>query len=232
MKLLYEGKAKQLFEGPEPGTVIIRFKDSVTAGNAAKRAQIPEKGALSAAISLKLLELVGAAGIPTHLVKLLDERSFLARRVEIIPLEVVVRNRAAGSIVRRLGLERGRAFEPPLIELFYKSDELGDPLLCESHVQLLELARPDELQQIKRLALRAQGILKDYFTPLQLELVDLKFEFGRVKEQIILADEISPDTMRLWDSVTGQSLDKDVFREDKGELGATYLEVARRMGVR
>jgi phosphoribosylaminoimidazole-succinocarboxamide synthase len=231
MQLLYEGKAKKLFKGPQAGTVIVRFKDSVTAGNAAKRAEISGKGALAGAISTKLLELVNAKGVPTHLVKVLDKQSFLARQVEIIPLEVVVRNWAAGSIVKRLGLERGRAFEPPLVEFFYKSDTLGDPLIGESHIAALKLAKPAEVEEIKRLALQANAALKDYFAIISLKLIDMKFEFGRAARKILLADEISPDTMRLWDAQTGDSLDKDVFREDKGDLLTTYREVARRMGL-
>jgi len=232
MQLLYEGKAKKLFEGPQPGTVIVQFKDSVTAGNAAKRAEIAGKGALAAAISKKLLEIVNAKGVPTHFVKSLDEHSFLARRVEIMPLEVVVRNWATGSIVKRLGLLRGQAFEPPLVEFFYKSDPLGDPLIGESHIIALRLAKTAEIEEIKRLALQANVALKEYFASIGLQLIDMKFEFGRANRKILLADEISPDTMRLWDAQTGESLDKDVFREDKGDLLATYRELARRMGLR
>lgn len=231
MQLLYEGKAKRLFKGPQAGTVIIQFKDSVTAGNAAKRAEISGKGALASAISTKLLELVSAEGVPTHLVKVLDKQSFLARQVEIIPLEVVVRHWAAGSIVKRLGLERGQAFEPPLVEFFFKSDPLGDPLIGESHIAALKLAKTAEIEEIKRLALQASAALKDYFTSIGLKLIDMKFEFGRAGGKILLADEISPDTMRLWDERTGDSLDKDVFREDKGDLLTTYRQVARRMGL-
>lgn len=236
MQLLYEGKAKKMLAGPQPNTVIVFFKDSVTAGNAAKRAQIPGKGALAANISVKLFELLAANGLPLHYIKRLDAQSFLARKVQIIPLEVVVRNWAAGSIVKRLGLERGRAFQPPLVEFFYKSDPLGDPLLAESHVLALGLATEGELAQLKEQALRANSILKDYFASLGLKLVDMKFEFGRQlgaqhTSPLLLADEISPDTMRLWDAQTNESLDKDVFREDKGDLLTTYKEVARRMGL-
>jgi phosphoribosylaminoimidazole-succinocarboxamide synthase len=234
MQLLYEGKAKKLFDSPESGMVVIQFKDSVTAGNAAKRAEISGKGALASAISIKLLELVSRSGVSTHFVRKLDATSFLARQVQIIPLEVVVRNWAAGSIVKRLGLKRGRVFEPALVEFFLKSDALGDPLLAEAHIRALGLATADEVERIKELALKANTVLKGYFDSLGLRLIDMKFEFGRARHQpntILLADEISPDTMRLWDARTGESLDKDVFREDKGDLLTAYRAVAQRMGL-
>ncbi len=234
MQLRYEGKAKKLFDGPTPGIVIIQFKDSVTAGNAAKKAEIAGKGSLASAISIKLLELVSAQGVPTHFVKKIDEKSFLARDVEIIPLEVVVRNSAAGSIVKRLGLTRGQVFAPALLEFFYKSDILGDPLIGETHIEALKLATLAEITQIKQLALKANQALKDYFRTLGLQLIDMKFEFGRAQQnphEIVLADEISPDTMRLWDAKTNESLDKDVFREDKGDLLTAYRAVAQRMGL-
>jgi phosphoribosylaminoimidazole-succinocarboxamide synthase len=231
MTLLYDGKAKQLFSGPQPHTVIVSFKDAATAGNAAKRALFPQKGALCNTISSKLFELLAAHNLHSHYIRKLNEQSFLAHNLHILPLEVVVRNRAAGSITKRLGIERGRPFQPPLLELFYKSDALGDPLLYESHAQVMGLATERELTQIKEQALRANEILKIYFAELDLQLIDMKFEFGRKGEGILLADEISPDTMRLWDAQTNESLDKDVFREDKGDLISAYREVARRMGV-
>jgi phosphoribosylaminoimidazole-succinocarboxamide synthase len=235
VQLLYEGKAKKMLAGPQPDTVIVFFKDSVTAGNAAKRAEISGKGALAAKISTKLFELLASKGVRSHYLKRLDQQSFLARKVQIIPLEVVVRNWAAGSIVKRLELERGKAFNPPLLEFFYKSDPLGDPLICESHALTMNLATESEITQLKDQALRANAILKDYFASVGLRLIDMKFEFGRpvgaVREPPLLADEISPDTMRLWDAQTNESLDKDVFREDKGDLLITYKEVARRMGL-
>ncbi len=231
MKPLYDGKAKTLFPGPDPNTVIVFFKDTVTAGDGVKRDAIPGKGALAAQISCKLFELLHNA-VPSHYIKQRDERSFLAKRVQIIPLEVVVRNVAAGSIVKRLGLTRGQVFDPPLLELFYKSDALHDPLICEAHALALRLATPHELSQIKDYALQANAILKEYFLGVGLKLIDMKFEFGKTPDgEILLADEISPDTMRLWDARTNESLDKDVFREDKGDLLTVYREVARRMGI-
>lgn len=230
MQMLYDGKAKTLYPGPQPNTVIVFFKDSVTAGNGKKRASIPGKGALTAQISRKLFELL--ADVPSHYVKQLDEQSFLAKKLQIIPLEVVVRNCAAGSIVKRLGLERGQSFTPPIVELFYKSDALHDPLICDAHALALRLATPQELSQIKEYALRANAILREYFASVGLKLIDIKFEFGKTPDgEILLADEISPDTMRLWDVQTDESLDKDVFREEKGDLLRVYREVARRMGI-
>lgn len=231
MQMLYEGKAKTLYPGPQPQTVIVFFKDSVTAGDGKKRDSIPGKGALAAQISIKLFELLSKS-VPSHYLKQLDAQSFLAKKVQIIPLEVVVRNCAAGSIVKRLGLERGQIFSPPLVELFYKSDALHDPLICDAHALALKIATPEELAQIKDYALRANAILTEYFASVGLKLVDMKFEFGKTPDgEILLADEISPDTMRLWDARTNESLDKDVFREDKGDLLKVYREVARRMGI-
>lgn len=230
MQRLYNGKAKTLFAGPSPQTVVIVFQDTVTAGDGKKRAEIKGKGALAAHISCALFELL--TQIPSHYIKRLDEQSFLAHKVQIIPLEVVVRNRAAGSIVTRLAIPHSSPFSPPLVELFYKSDPLHDPLICDAHALSLGLATPEELAQIKAYALRANEALKDYFAARDLILVDVKFEFGKTPQgEILLADEISPDTMRLWDAQTNESLDKDVFRQDKGDLLAAYREVARRMGL-
>lgn len=231
MQPLYEGKAKQLFPGPDPHTVIVFFKDTVTAGDGTKRDSIPGKGALAAQISIKLFEVLPRT-VPSHYIKKLDAQSFLAHKVQIIPLEVVVRNFAAGSIVKRLGLARGQPFDPPLVELFYKSDALHDPLICDVHALSLGLATPTELAQLKDYALQANRALTEYFEGVGLKLIDMKFEFGKTPDgKILLADEISPDTMRLWDARTNESLDKDVFREDKGDLLAVYREVARRIGI-
>ncbi|MCS6903189.1 MAG: phosphoribosylaminoimidazolesuccinocarboxamide synthase [Candidatus Bipolaricaulota bacterium] len=232
MTLLYDGKAKTLFAGPHPQTVIVAFKDTATAGNAQKRATFPGKGTLCNAISCKLFEHLAAHGLPSHYIRKLTEQSFLAHKVQIIPLEVVVRNRATGSLTKRLGIPRGQPLQPPLVEFFYKSDPLGDPLLCESHIFALELATQNELREIQEQALQANKMLREYFAELQLLLIDMKFEFGKTPNgQILLADEISPDTLRLWDAQTKESLDKDVFREEKGDLLTAYREVARRMGL-
>lgn len=232
MTLLYDGKAKQLLSSPHPHTVIVRFKDAATAHNAQKRATFPSKGTLCNSISCQLFELLAAHGLHSHYLRRLDETSFLAHQVQIIPLEVVVRNRATGSLTKRLGIERGRPFHPPLVEFFYKSDPLGDPLICEAHIGALGLATTSTLEAIKAQALKANEILTEYFADRQLLLIDMKFEFGKTPDgQILLADELSPDTMRLWDATTGESLDKDVFREDTGDLLAAYREVARRLGI-
>ncbi len=229
MQPLYNGKAKQLLPTDTPQTVRIFFKDTVTAGDGKKRATIPGKGALAAQISSKLFELLKDS-VPSHYVKQLDAQSFEALKVQIIPLEVVVRTRAAGSLVKRLGLERGQPLQPPLVEFFYKSDALHDPLICPTHIRALGIATDAELAQITEYALRATALLHEYFARLNLILVDIKFEFGKTPDgQILLADEISPDTMRLWDARTLESLDKDVFREEKGDLLTVYREVARRM---
>lgn len=231
MQTLYNGKAKTLFAGPSPDTIIVFFKDTVTAGNGAKHATIPGKGALTAQISIKLFELLKDS-VPSHYIQKLDAQSFLAKKLQILPLEVVVRNYATGSIVKRLGLPRGQAFHPPLIEFFYKSDALHDPLLCPVHIQALGLATPHELAQIETYARQINALLTDYFWALGLKLIDMKLEFGKTPDgTILLADELSPDTMRLWDARTQESLDKDVFREDKGDLLTAYREVARRMGL-
>jgi phosphoribosylaminoimidazole-succinocarboxamide synthase len=231
MKILYEGKAKQILEGPVPEQVIVHFKDSATAFDGEKAAEIGGKGRLNALMSAHLFELLADRGVKTHYVEK-TENGFLARRVTIVPLEVVIRNVAAGSIVRRLGVENGLRFKEPLVEFYYKSDELHDPLLCLSHIELLGFASTEDVGTMTAMALDTNRILGEYFDHLDLLLVDMKFEFGRAKDgEILLADEISPDTMRLWAKDTETSMDKDVFRFDKGDLIETYTRVARKMGV-
>ncbi len=228
----YEGKAKIMKEGPREGTMIMYFKDDVTAGNGKKKAVIQGKGKINKAITLKLLKLLEDNGIPTHLIEDIDDRSILVKKLKIFPLEVVVRNRATGSIVRRLGIEKGTVFKRPLFELFYKNDELHDPMICQEHAFMMNLIYPEDLLIVRNRAMRANEILKQYFDSIGLDLIDIKFEFGvDEKEDIYLADEISPDTMRLWEKGTMTSLDKDVFREDKADLLETYKEVAKRMGL-
>jgi phosphoribosylaminoimidazole-succinocarboxamide synthase len=231
MKKLYEGKAKQILETQDPDQVEVYFKDSATAFDGEKAAEIAGKGHLNALISIRLFELLEESGIPTHYVRQV-EHGFVARHVRIFPLEVVIRNVAAGSLVRRLGVENGTVFETPLLEFFYKCDELHDPLICRNHIALMALAKEDEVEEMSSLALATNERLKAYFLGLDLILVDMKFEFGRTRDgKIVLADEISPDTLRLWKKGSDVSLDKDVFRFDKGDLIATYTELARRMGV-
>lgn len=229
MKLLHEGKAKQVYEADEPGKVIIHFKDSLTAFDAVKKATVEGKGELNCGISVKLFQFLQDRGIRTHFLGQLSATSFLARRVRIIPLEVLVRFRAAGSLCKRYGIEKGRHLAMPLVEFSLKDDSLHDPLICPMTVLALGLADEKQLQEMQETSLDAGLALKKLFAEKGLELVDMKFEFGVDDEGVIyLADEISPDTMRLW-TPDGESLDKDVFREDKGDVLATYKEVARRL---
>ena len=231
MKIVYEGKAKYLAEGPKPGTLLMVFKDTVTAGDGAKRAELPGKGSLCKGISSVLFLHLHEHGIPTHYLGETEE-GLLVRQVRIIPLEVVVRNLATGSIVRRLGLEKGKPFSPPLFELFYKNDALHDPFICEDHAVMLGLATKEEIARLRELALKANQVLYDFFAGRGFTLVDIKFEFGYDPDgNLVLADEISPDTFRLWKTGTQESYDKDVFREDKGDLIAAYRAVAQAIGA-
>jgi len=230
MKLLYEGKAKRLYRGSEIGTLVMEFLDRATAFNGKKMAKPQGKGRLNAEISSILFELLKKGGIKTHYIRKIDEKRILVKKLKMFPLEVVVRNIATGSIVRRLGIEKGKAFSPPLVEFFLKDDSLGDPLICESHIFSLGIASPSEIEHIKRESLRINEILKIYFEKRGLNLVDMKLEFGRDSEEnILLGDEITPDTMRLWDIKTGESYDKDVFREDKGDIILVYESLLKRM---
>ncbi len=229
MKLLHEGKAKQVYEAEEAGKVIIHFKDSLTAFDAVKKATVEGKGALNCGISSKLFQFLEDRGIRTHFLGQLSTTSFLARRVRIIPLEVLVRFRAAGSLCKRYGIEKGRELAIPLVEFSLKDDSLHDPLICPMTILALGLADEKQIQDMQKIGLDAAFALRGLFAEKGLELVDMKFEFGVADDGMLyLADEISPDTMRLW-TPEGESLDKDVFREDKGDVLATYKEVARRL---
>ncbi|GAB6876487.1 phosphoribosylaminoimidazolesuccinocarboxamide synthase [Thermaerobacter litoralis] len=228
---LYEGKAKIVYATPDPGLVRIYFKDDATAFDGRKRGTIGDKGRLNAQISAHLFRVVEAAGVPTHLVAVAGERELLARRVDIVPIEVVVRNVVAGSLARRLGLEAGRVLDEPVVELYYKRDDLGDPLINRAHVGLLGLATPEELDRMEAMALGVNRTLRAYLAERDLILVDFKLEFGRAAGQLLLADEISPDTCRLWDRATGEPLDKDRFRRDLGDVAGAYAEVWRRLGA-
>jgi len=231
---IYEGKAKILFEGPEAGTLIQFFKDDATAFNAKKHQIIDGKGVLNNRISEHIFTLLGGIGIPTHFIKRLNMREQLIRSVEIIPLEVVVRNVAAGSLAKRLGLEEGTALSHSIIEFYYKKDELDDPMVTEEHITAFGWATPHELEDIMGYAIRINDFLTGLFAGIGIRLVDFKMEFGRLWEgdmmQVILADEISPDSARLWDMKTGNKLDKDRFRQDLGGLIEAYHEVAGRLG--
>ncbi len=232
---LYEGKAKVLYEGPEPGTIIQYFKDDATAFNNQKQGVITGKGVLNNRISEYLMTRLAEVGIPTHFMRRLNMREQLIREVEIIPVEVVVRNVAAGSLCRRFGLEEGILLPRSIIEFYYKSDELGDPLIAEEHITAFGWATTQDLDDIMALSLRVNDFLTGLFLGCGLRLVDFKLEFGRLYNeetmQIVLADEISPDNCRLWDASTNEKLDKDRFRRDLGGVREAYQEVARRLGV-
>lgn len=234
-KKVYEGKAKILYEGPEPGTLVQYFKDDATAFNAEKRATIDGKGVLNNRLSEFFMSGLNAIGVPTHFIRRLNMREQLIRSVEIIPLEVVIRNVAAGSISKRLGIEEGTALPRPIVEFYYKDDALGDPLVAEEHVIAFGWASQQDLDDMVALGLRVNDFLSGLMMGVGIKLVDFKIEIGRIWEgdymRLIVADEISPDSCRLWDMKTGQKLDKDVFRRDLGDLADAYTEVAKRLGV-
>lgn len=225
----YEGKAKIIFETDEPDLLVQEFKDSATAFDGTKKGQIAQKGFYNNQISQKLFTFLAENGIETHFVKGLSEREMLVRDVAIFQVEVVVRNVAAGSLVKRIGLEEGLHLNPPIVEFYYKNDALHDPLINRDHVRALNLATMDELNVLADQALRINHNLKAFMAERDLQLVDFKLEFGRYQDRIILADEISPDTCRLWDRVEGTKLDKDRFRFDLGNVEDAYQEVYRRV---
>ena len=234
-KKLYEGKAKILYEGPEKGTAIQHFKDDATAYNNQKKATVEGKGVLNNRISEHILNNLNQIGIKTHLMKRLNMREQLVRLVEIIPLEFIVRNIATGSLTKRLGIADGTILSKPLIEYSYKNDELGDPLIAREHILEFKWASQKELDMINDYCLRINDFMQGMFRAVGIKLVDFKLEFGRVnidgKKEILLADEISPDTCRLWDMVSEKKLDKDRFRKDLGNIIQAYQEVARRLGI-
>ncbi len=232
---VYEGKGKVLFEGPEPGTLVQHFKDDATAFNNQKRGTITGKGVLNNRISEHLMMRLNEIGVPTHFVRRLNMREQLVREVEIIPVEIVIRNVAAGSLSARLGIAEGTALPRSIIEYYYKSDDLGDPMIGEEHITAFNWASPQELDEIVQLSLRINDFLSGLFYGIGIRLVDFKLEFGRLYEddqvRIALADEISPDSCRLWDLQTNEKLDKDRFRRDMDRIPEAYQEVARRLGI-
>ena len=232
---IYEGKAKILYEGPEPGTIIQYFKDDATAFNAQKKGTISGKGVLNNRISEHIFTLLGQIGGPTHFIRRLNMREQLVRQVEIVPIEVVVRNVAAGSLSKKLGIEEGTQLPRTLIEYCYKDDALGDPLVSEEHIACFGWASQDEMHDIADMAIRINDFMCGLFAGIGIRLIDFKLEFGRLWDgeysRIILADEISPDGCRLWDMATGEKLDKDRFRRDLGGEVEAYQEVARRLGL-
>ena len=234
-KKIYEGKAKTLFEGPEPGTIVQYFKDDATAFNAEKKATIEGKGVLNNMLSEYFMTGLTNIGVPNHFIRRLNMREQLVRAVEIIPLEIIVRNFAAGSLSKRLGIEEGTALPRPIIEYCFKDDKLGDPLVAEEHIAAFGWASQQDMDDIVSLALRVNDFLSGVMYGVGIKLIDFKIEVGRVYDgdfqRLIVADEISPDSCRLWDIESGRKLDKDVFRRDLGSLTDAYSEVARRLGV-
>jgi len=227
--LLYEGKAKKVFATDKPDQVVQYFKDDATAFNAQKRGTIVEKGVVNNKVSERLFRLLEQAGVPTHFVERLSDRELLTKKVTIVPVEVVVRNIVAGSLAKRLGLKEGDPIEPAIVEWYYKNDGLGDPLIADEHIRFLKLATQEQLGEMKRLALHVNKVLRPFFHERQMILVDFKLEFGLYNGQLILADEISPDTCRLWDQTTKESMDKDRFRKDLGKIEEAYQEVLKRV---
>lgn len=232
---IYEGKAKILYEGPEPGTLVQYFKDDATAFNNQKQGTITGKGVLNNRISEYLMQKLIEIGIPTHFVRRLNMREQLIREVEIIPIEVVVRNVVAGSLATRFGLKEGAALPRSIVEYYYKSDELNDPLIAEEHATAFGWATPQELDEMMHMSLRINDFLTGLLMGVGIKLVDFKLEYGRLWEdenmRLVLADEISPDNCRLWDAQTNEKMDKDRFRRDLGNVAEAYQEVARRLGI-
>jgi len=234
-KKIYEGKAKILYEGPEPGTLIQYFKDDATAFNAQKKATLEGKGVINNKISEFIMTRLGAIGVHNHFIKRLNLREQLIREVEIIPLEVVCRNIVAGSMATRFGLPEGQVLPRSVIEFYYKNDALGDPMITEEHIAVFNWANPQEIDDILAMTQRINDFLCGMFSAVGITLVDFKIEFGRQFEgefsRVILADEISPDSCRLWDSQTNEKMDKDRFRRDMGNIIESYTEVAKRLGI-
>ncbi|TMA82765.1 MAG: phosphoribosylaminoimidazolesuccinocarboxamide synthase [Deltaproteobacteria bacterium] len=230
-ELVYEGKAKKLFATGDPDLLLQYFKDDATAFNAKKRGTIIEKGVRNNAISEVFFRLLEREGVPTHFVRRLDDRHMLVKRLEIVPVEMVVRNVIAGSLAKRLGIEEGKALPEPIVEFYYKSDALDDPMINEWHVRVLGMATQAEIDRMVELTLKVNAVLRPFVAERGIVLVDMKLEFGRHHGTIILGDEICPDTCRFWDSSSGEKLDKDRFRRDLGRVEEAYEEIARRVGA-
>ncbi|AEF16757.1 Phosphoribosylaminoimidazole-succinocarboxamide synthase [Thermoanaerobacterium xylanolyticum LX-11] len=229
LNMLYEGKAKKVYKTTDEDYYIIEYKDDATAFNGIKKGTIQNKGVLNNEISAILFELLEKEGIPTHYVKKLNDREMLVKSAKIYPIEVLIRNYAAGSISKRLGIEEGTKLKRTVLEFCYKNDELGDPFINEYHIEAMELATKEEVETIKEYSFKINDILSKFFTSKNIILVDFKLEFGKSKDGIVLADEISPDTCRFWDSVTKEKLDKDRFRRDLGNVEGAYVEVLNRL---
>lgn len=228
-EMMYEGKAKQVFATDDPTLAIIHYKDDATAFNGLKKGTIVGKGVINNVVSNHLMTLLAQHGVESHLVEQLSERDTLVRRVQIVPVEVIVRNIAAGSLSKRIGYPEGTKLASTVLEYCYKDDELGDPMINETHIAAMGLATKEEMAQIAAMALKVNEVLTDYLKDLNIELIDFKLEFGRFDGRIVLADEISPDTCRFWDAKTGEKLDKDRFRRDLGDVEEAYQEILHRL---
>ncbi len=230
-ELLYEGKAKKVYATEDPDVVIVDYKDDATAFDGQKKGTIVGKGAINNRMTNHIFKLFDEKGIPTHLVEELSDRETAVKKVEIVPLEVIVRNVAAGSFSKRMGVEEGRELLCPILEFSYKNDDLGDPFINDDYALALGLATQEEIDKIKSYTRTINQVMKDYFLSLGLKLIDFKIEFGRFHGEILLADEVSPDTCRLWDVKTNEKLDKDRFRRDLGNVEEAYEEVFKRLGI-
>jgi len=228
--MMYEGKAKQIYRCADEDKVIVHYKDSATAFNGEKKGEIEDKGVLNNAITSAIFKLLEENGVKTHFIKKLNDRDQLCKKVEIIPLEVIVRNVAAGSMAKRLGLEEGYKLKTTVFELSYKDDSLGDPLINDHHAVGIGATTFEELDEIYKMTAKVNEVLKDFFAKQNISLIDFKIEFGKTADgEVLLADEISPDTCRFWDSITGEKLDKDRFRRDLGDVKAAYVEILNRI---
>lgn len=226
---LYEGKAKKVYATDNADVVIVDYKDDATAFNGLKKGTIAGKGVINNKMSNMMFKIMESKGIPTHLVEELSDRETAVKKVEIVPLEVIIRNTAAGGFSKRLGVPEGKKLPVTVLEFSYKNDDLGDPLINDYHALAMELATPEEIETIKNMAFKVNEVMKEFFKTLNIDLIDFKLEFGRFHGQIILADEISPDTCRFWDMTTGEKLDKDRFRRDMGGVEDAYKEVFARL---
>jgi phosphoribosylaminoimidazole-succinocarboxamide synthase len=228
-KPMYEGKAKQVFSTSNPDEYVVYFKDDATAFNGEKKGTIINKGVLNNKISAFFFNLLGEQGIPHHYIRTLSDREMLVKKLDILKVEVVVRNITAGSLAKRIGWDEGKKLSSPVLEMYYKNDELGDPLINEYHIYAMGLATPQQVKLMSEYALKINAILSDYLRPKKLELIDFKLEFGVHQGEVLLGDEISPDTCRFWDSETGEKLDKDRFRRDLGNVEQAYSEILFRL---
>jgi len=230
LEQLYEGKAKKVFKTDNPNEFIIEYKDDATAFNGEKKGSIVGKGVINNKMTELVFNMLQEKGIPTHFIKLLSDSEQLVKAVTIFPLEVIIRNTAAGSVCKRLGLEEGLKFKTPIFEFCYKNDEFGDPMINDSHIIAMDLATADEIETIREMTYKINDILKPYFFEKGINLIDFKIEFGKTNDgQIVLADEISPDTCRFWDVKTNEKLDKDRFRRDLGNVEGAYVEMLKRV---